>query len=174
MEYNYQQAMQILERTPRVLHVLLSGLDDEWLMNNEGPETFSPYDVVGHLVHGEHTDWTARIKKILEKGADQPFDKFDRFAMYNASKGKSIDDLLAAFKQKRKENLEWFTGLQLQESDLDKTGMHPGLGVVTLRNLLSTWVIHDLTHLAQISRVMAKQLKKDMGPWTEYFRLLNF
>ena len=174
MKYNIQQALEILERTPDVLNVLLNGLSDGWIMNNEGPETFSPYDVIGHLIYGEKTDWTARIKRILEYGNTKPFDTFDRFAMYEESKGKTMQQLLVEFESLRKMNIEWFRSLQLTETDLNRKGMHQILGEVTLANLLSTWVVHDLTHIAQITRVMAKQYKEEIGPWTEFFRIINF
>lgn len=174
MKYNVKQALEILERTPGVLSALLYGLSDDWIMNNEGPETFSPYDVVGHMVHGEITDWTARIKRILQDGNTKAFDTFDRFAMYEESKGKSMQQLLQEFESLRKNNITWFKSLQLTEADMDKPGLHSVLGEVTLRNLLSTWVIHDLTHIAQITRVMAKQYKEEMGPWVEFFRIMNF
>ena len=174
MKYNLTQALEILERTPAVLNALLTGLSDDWLMNNEGPETFSPYDVVGHMLHGETTDWTERIKRILEHGNTKAFDIFDRFAMYEESKGKSMQQLLQEFENLRKNNIAWFKSLKLTEADLDKKGMHSVLGEVSLRNLLSTWVIHDLTHMAQITRVMAKQYKEEMGPWLEFFRIMNF
>ena len=174
MKYNIQQALEILERTPDVLNVLLNGLSDGWIMNNEGPETFSPYDVIGHLIHGEKTDWTARIKRILEYGNTKPFDTFDRFAMYEESKGKTMQQLLTEFEDLRKINITWFRSLQLTETDLNRKGMHQILREVTLGNLLATWVVHDLTHIAQITRVMAKQYKEEIGPWTEFFRIINF
>ena len=174
MKYSLQQALEILERTPAVLNSLLNGLSDDWIMNNEGPETFSPYDVIGHLIHGEKTDWTARIKRILEYGNTKPFDTFDRFAMYEESKGKTMQQLLVEFERLRKINTVWLRSLQLTETDLDRKGMHQILGEVTLSNLLATWVVHDLTHIAQITRVMAKQYKEEIGPWTEFFRVLEF
>jgi hypothetical protein len=174
VKYSVEQAIEILERTPAVLNALLAGLSDDWVMNNEGPETFSPYDVVGHLIHGEKTDWTARAKMILEFGNTKTFERWNRVAMYEESKDKSLQQLLNEFAAIRKENIIWFTSLQLTETDLDKKGMHPVLGDVTLRHLLSTWVVHDLTHIAQITRVMAKQYKDEMGPWPEFFRILYF
>lgn len=174
MKYSIPQAIAILERTPAVCDSLLAGLSDDWVMPNEGPDTFSPYDVIGHLIHGEKTDWTARAKLILEFGNTKPFVPWDRFAQYEESKGKSLQQLLEEFTAIRKENMVWFTSLQLTENDLDKTGIHPVLGEVTLRHLLSTWVVHDLTHIAQITRVMAKQYKEEMGPWPQFFRILNF
>lgn len=174
MKFDLGKSYQVLERTPAVLKTLLSNLDDEWVMNSEGPETFSPYDVVGHLIHGEKTDWVLRIKRILESGTSKPFDVFDRFAQFEESQGKSLQQLLDEFDNLRKQNLQWIQSLNLKEADFDKEGTHPSLGRVTLRNLLSTWVAHDLTHIAQITRVMAKQYKEEMGPWPEFFRILNF
>ena len=174
MKYNTTDAIEILERTPAVLKSLLSGLSDGWIINNEGPETFSPYDVIGHLIHGEKTDWTVRTKMTLEFGPSKTFERYDRFAQYEESKGKTLQQLLDEFELLRKENMVWFKSLNLSEDDLDKKGMHPVLGEVTLRNLLSTWVVHDLTHIAQVTRVMAKQYKEDMGPWPQFFRVLSF
>ncbi len=174
MQYNQTKALEILERTPSVLNALLSGIDDDWIMNNEGPDTFSPYDVVGHLIHGEKADWTKRIKIILDYGTAKSFETFDRFAMYEESKGKTMQQLLDEFGERRKQNINWFKSLELEETDYDKKGLHLKLGEVTMRNLLATWVVHDLTHIAQISRVMAKQYKAEIGPWVEFFRILDF
>jgi hypothetical protein len=174
MKYSVKEAVQILERTPTVMRSLLSGISDEWIMNNEGPETFSPFDVLGHLIHGEKTDWVTRAKIILEFGVSKPFTPWDRFAQYEESKGKTTDQLLDEFEAVRKQNVTWLTGANLNEADLEKTGIHPVLGSVTLRNLLSTWVVHDLTHIAQVTRVMAKQYKTEMGRWPEFFRILHF
>ena len=145
-----------------------------WLLNNEGPDTFSPFDVMGHLLHGEKTDWVVRIKLILEHGNTRAFEMFDRFAMYEESKGKTINQLLDEFEALRKQNLGWLQSLSLTSSDFDKTGLNPVLGEVTIANLLATWVVHDLTHVAQICRVMAKQYKEAIGPWEEFFRVLQF
>jgi DinB superfamily len=174
MQYSISGAIEILQRTPATLSALLSGVSDAWTLPNEGPDTFSPYDVVGHLIHGEKTDWVPRAQRILEFGTDKTFDVYDRFAQYEASKGKSLQQLLDEFAELRKQNIIWLQGLGLTETDLDKKGMHPSLGEVTLRNLLATWVVHDLTHLAQVTRVMAKQYKDEMGPWPQYFRILDF
>ncbi len=174
MKYSLERSYEILDRTPSVFMALLSGLPDDWVIPNEGPETFSPYDVIGHLVHGEKTDWVVRAKMILEFGNTQTFERYDRFAQYEESKGKSLQILLDEFADKRKENMTWFKSLNLTEDDLDRKGMHPVLGEVTLRNLLATWVVHDLTHIAQITRVMAKQYKEEMGPWPQFFRILEF
>ena len=163
-----------MERTPSVLRALLTGLPDDWVMNNEGPETFSPYDVLGHLIHGEKTDWRPRVNKILEKGTSSAFDPYDRFAQYQESKVKSLSQLLDEFENLRAANMKWFKSLGLTTVKLDAEGMHPVLGKVTLRQLLATWVIHDLTHIAQVTRVMAKQYKEEMGPWIKFFRIMEF
>jgi DinB superfamily len=174
MKYQQEEACTILKRTPQVLRSLLAGLPGNWSMNNEGPETFSPYDVVGHLIHGEKTDWVVRAKIILEHGVNKPFDPYDRFAQYEESKGKNLEQLLDEFEAIRKENVAWLQSIQLTENDLERKGMHPVLGEVTLKNLLATWVVHDLTHIAQITRVMAKQYKEEMGQWPQFFRILDF
>ncbi len=174
MRFDQKEAINILERTPVILKTLLAGLSEGWVMSNEGPDTFSPYDVVGHLIYGEKTDWVPRTKIILEFGASKPFEPWDRFAQYEESRKKTIEQLLDEFEIIRKENLVWFSSLALSEKDLEKKGIHPVLGEVTLRHLLATWVVHDLTHIAQITRVMAKQYKEEMGPWPVFFRILNF
>ena len=174
MKFSLEKSYEILDRTPFVLKSLLENISEDWVMNNEGPETFSPFDVVGHLLHGEKTDWAARTKMILESGTSESFIPWDRFAMYEESKDKSLIQLLNEFAVERKKNMDWLKSLNLKEEDFNKKGMHPKLGEVTLRNLLSTWVVHDLTHVAQITRVMAKQYKAEMGPWPEFFRILSF
>lgn len=174
MKYSVKGAIQVLEKTPQVLRALLAGLPTDWVMSNEGPETFSPYDVLGHLIYGEKTDWVIRAKIILEFGVSKPFAPWDRFAQYEESKGKSLSRLLDEFETVRNENIKWLASVNISESDLDKKGIHPSLGEVTLRNLLSTWVVHDLTHIAQVTRVMAKQYKEEIGPWTDFFRVLSF
>jgi len=174
MTYDVKEAVQILERTPAVLQTLLSGLTPGWVMNNEGPDTFSPFDVVGHLIHGEKTDWVIRAKIILATGTAKPFAPWNRFAQMEESKGKTLDHLLQEFAALRKGNINWLNAAALTEADLDKTGTHPVLGQVSLRHLLATWAVHDLTHIAQITRVMAKQYKEEIGPWAGFFRILNF
>ena len=174
MKFDLEKSLEILERTPAVIRVLLSNLSKEWAINNEGPETFSPYDVLGHLIHGEKTDWTERIKMILEYGNAKTFVPYNRFAMFTESIGKSIPELMDEFEQVRQKNIEWLRSLHLSETDFMKKGKHPTFGDVTLQQLLSTWVVHDLTHLSQITRVMAKQYKEETGPWMQYFRLLSF
>jgi DinB superfamily len=174
MNYSVEKACEILERTPVILRSLLSGLSPDWTMCNEGPDTFSPYDVIGHLIHGEQTDWVVRAKHILAVGTASPFEPWDRFAQFENSKGKTLEQLLSEFELLRQENMNWLRSVNLSEADLEKKGLHPVLGGVTLRNLLSTWVVHDLTHLAQVTRVMAKQYKEEIGPWKEFFRILSF
>ena len=138
MQYKPEQAIEILERTPAVFKTLLSGLSEDWVMNNEGPDTFSPFDVIGHVIHGEKTDWATRAKIILEHGTEKPFTPWDRFAQYEESKGKSLETLLEDFAAVCAENIQWLKSLSLTKDVLEKKGQHPTLGEVTLRNLLST------------------------------------
>ncbi len=173
MEYNVDKSIEILERTPHVLRHLLSGISEDWIVNNEGENTWSPFDVIGHLIHGEEVDWLTRTKVILEFGESKTFEPFDRFAQFEKSKGKSIGQLLDEFEQWRKSNLEEFKSLGITESDLKKTGFHPELRKITLRNMLSSWVIHDLGHIAQIVRTMAKQYSSEIGPWDEYMGIIK-
>jgi hypothetical protein len=174
MRFSLPDALPVLERTPRVLDAWLRGLPDGWTKQNEGGETWSPYDVVGHLIVGERTDWIPRTQRILEQGESVPFDKFDRFAHFEEgfrqSEGKSLDSLLDEFAAARAESLRQLRGLKLE---LDKKGRHPELGIVTLRNLLATWVAHDLTHISQITRVMAHQYREEVGPWVQYLGVLK-
>lgn len=174
MKFSLENSYKILERTPLVLKSLLSNLSDDWVLNNEGAETFSPYDVIGHLIHGEKTDWATRTKLILEFGVSKPFVPWNRFAQFEESKWKELGQLLDEFEVIRTTNIVWLKSLNLLEADLDKKGMHPELGEITVRNLLATWVVHDLTHIAQVTRVMAKQYKEEMGPWPQFFRILNY
>lgn len=174
MQFSINKTIEILERTPRVLDALLRDISDDWAMSNEGPDTFSPYDVVGHLVHGERTDWVARMEIILSDGANKTFVPYDRFAQYEESKGKTLDQLLDEFKIVRAKNIELLRSKNLKENDFTRTGIHPSFGEVQLSQLLATWAAHDLTHIAQVTRVMAKQYKEEMGPWPQYFRILSF
>jgi len=173
MEFHLDQAKEILRRTPATLNALLADLPNDWVLSNEGPETWSPYDVIGHLIEGEETDWIPRARIILEHGETRPFDKFDRFAMFQKSKGKSLLELLAQFEQLRGESLRQLDEMKLTPELLQKRGTHPALGVVTLSQLLSAWVVHDLGHIRQIVRVMAKQYRGAIGPWTEYLTIVN-
>jgi hypothetical protein len=173
MDFDLAAARAVLRRTPGALRALLEGLGDEWLLGDEGPETFSPKDVVGHLIHGEETDWLPRVRIILEHGPARPFEPFDRFAFRDQNAGVPVATLLARFAERRAANLEALDGLGLSPADLARTGTHPALGRVTLRQLLATWVVHDLGHLAQVARAMAKQYKADVGPWVEYLPILT-
>ncbi len=173
MQFELVQAIEILERTPATLDSLLRDLSEQWLVQNEGPDTWSPYDVIGHLIHGEQTDWIPRAKMILEHGERRAFEPFDRVAMFEGSKGKSIVELLDTFAQLRATNLRELQSMNLTSELLDKRGRHPELGVVTLRQLLSTWVIHDLGHIRQVVRVMSKQYGEAVGPWKAYLSILG-
>lgn len=173
MNFSVVRSIELLERTPYVLEVLLRDLSPFWVENNEGPDTWSPYDVMGHLIHGDRTDWIARLRIILSDGDQRTFATFDRFAQFQESKGKSLADLLGEFKTVRAANVATLRSLNLSDDDLKKTGIHPVFGEVTLAQLLSTWTVHDLDHISQISRVMAKQYLEDVGPWTAYMRILK-
>jgi DinB superfamily len=173
MELELQQAIEVLERTPSTLNSLLRDLAKPWLVQNEGPETWSPHDVVGHLIHAENSDWIPRAQIILEHGEERAFEPFDRFAMFEKFKGKPIGELLDIFARMRAESLRELRMMNLTPALLEKRGRHPEFGVVTLSQLLATWVVHDLGHLAQVTRVMAKQYREAVGPWTAYLPVLG-
>lgn len=173
MAFDLERSMQMLERTPVVLRTWLSGLDEEWTRRNEGGETWSPYDVLGHLIHGEHSDWMPRLRIILGDGPNKTFAPFDRFAQFRESEGKSLAQLLDELAAARADSLRDLRALALTDADLERTGIHPKFGTVTARQLLATWVAHDLDHLVQISRVMAYQLHDDVGPWIEFLRVVR-
>ncbi len=173
MELRLSDAILILGKTPPCLDLLLRDLPDEWLRATEGQDTWSCYDVVGHLIHGELTDWIPRIQIILEHGANRAFVPFDRFAQFQNDQTRPIGVLLDRFKSLRQQNLEQLTELRLTPQNFDRKGVHPELGPVTLGELVSSWVVHDLTHLNQIHRVMAKQYSEAVGPWKQYMSILN-
>ena len=173
MKYSLEKSLEILARTPLVLEQWLRGLSDEWIMQNEGPDTFSPYDVVGHLIHGEKADWIARMDIILSEGPEKTFRPYDRFAQYEESRGKTMDNLLDEFKILRARNIEVLRSRNISAQDFEKTGIHPTFGEVQLRNLLATWTAHDLSHIAQIARVMAKQYKEEVGKWIAYLPVMT-
>ena len=173
MAFDLERSIQLLERTPPTLATLLANLDQGWTTANEGPDTWSPYDVVGHLLHGEHTDWMTRLRIILDDGPNKTFAPFDRFAQFRDSAGKSLAELLDEFREARARNLSELRALALTDAHLDRTGIHPKFGTVTARQLLATWVVHDLDHLMQISRVLAHQLHDDVGPWIEFLRIVR-
>ena len=167
------ELIAVLTRTPATLTALLSGLPDVWVRRNEGNDTWSAYDVVGHLIFGERTDWMPRLRIILEDGESRPFEPFDRFAQFNESQGKPLEQLLEEFARLRQENLAALEAMNLQPDDMTRRGTHPALGVVTLSQLLATWAVHDLNHLHQISRVMAHQYRDAVGPWSAYLGVLK-
>jgi hypothetical protein len=168
-----EEAAAILSRTPSTFDSLLRGLPDSWTVAHEGGETWSPFDVMGHLIHGEQTDWMQRARIILEHGDGRAFDKFDRFAQFTASAGRTLPELLDDFARLRAASLRELGSLNLTDADLDRVGRHPELGAVTLRQLLATWVAHDLDHVAQISRVLARQYSDAVGPWRAYLRVIS-
>ena len=172
MTFDLQKSLQILERTPEVLQALLQKLPEEWTHQNEGEATWSPYDILGHLIHGEETDWVVRTDLILSH-SKEPFTPFDRFAQFEKSKGKSLQELLDQFRALRMANLAKIRGFNISSSDLALTGIHPGLGEVSLKNLLATWTAHDLSHISQITRVMAKLHKEEIGVWTKYMKIMH-
>lgn len=167
------EAVAILARTPAALDAMLRGLPEGWLAAHEGGETWSPFDVVGHLIHGERTDWMTRVRVILEHGEARAFDPFDRFAQFAASEGRTLESLLDEFAALRRDSLRDLAALRLTAADLDRRGRHAALGAVTLRQLLATWVAHDLDHVTQISRVLARQYSDEVGPWRAYLRIIS-
>ena len=173
MDFDLTAGVAILERTPHTLRAMLAGLPSAWTDATEGPETWSPYVIVGHLIHGERTDWMARARIILEQGPERRFTPYDRFAQFRESQGKSLADLLDEFARLRAESLATLAGWRLTDAQLALEGEHPEFGAVTLRQLLATWVAHDLGHIAQIARVMAKQYREAIGPWRAYLPIVD-
>lgn len=173
MHINVNDAINFLARTPIVLNQLLNGLPESWINATEGPETWSPYDVVGHLIHGDKTDWIPRLQICLADSGDKKFEPFDRFAQFENSKGKTLQELLLEFEKVRTKNLLILRSLNLTEEDYTKTAIHPAFGQVTLAQLLATWVVHDLDHIYQISRILSSQYKDEVGPWKAYLRIVN-
>lgn len=171
--YSIQSSLEILERTPKVFNALLNGLPDEWVMQNEGPGTWSAVDVLGHLIFCEKTNFFTRIQVILSGAGQKVLPPFDMSTQFELTKGKNTTGLLTEFSNLRKQNLASLRENHLCEADLNKTGLHPKMGTVTLRNVLTTWVAHDLAHTAQVVRVMAKQYKEEVGPFIEFLRVLN-
>ena len=172
-EFNLAEAIAVLGRTPATLDALLRGLPDIWVRGNEGKDSWSAFDIVGHLIVGERTDWMPRTRIILENGEARPFDPFDRLAQAKQNQAKSLDQLLDEFAGWRSENLASLQSLNLQPEDWTRRGRHPELGVVTLSQLLATWAVHDLTHVHQLARVMAHQYRDAVGPWSAYLGVLN-
>jgi len=173
MEFDLPHTISLLSRTPAALQALLRDLPQTWTLCNEGENTWGAFDVVGHLIHGERTDWMPRARMILQFGETRTFEPFDRWGQVRESQGKSLGELLDEFADLRSENLGELRALNLRQEDLDRRGRHPALGIVTLSELLATWAVHDLTHLHQISRVMAHQYWKAVGPWSAYLGVLQ-
>jgi hypothetical protein len=173
MSFQLETASDILRRTPPTLDALLRGLDDDLLRRNEGPETFSPFDVVGHLIDGEETDWIPRARIILRRGENLRFEPYDRFRHLARNRGRTLSSLLDEFSALRAANLELLASWNLGGAELALPGEHPQLGPVTLQQLLSAWVVHDLGHIAQASRVLAKQYRDNVGPWTPFLPVLT-
>lgn len=172
-EHNLQDTVSLLARTPVALNALLRNLPETWTLRNEGDSTWSVFEVVVHLIHAERTDWMARVKRILESGESKPFEPFDRQGQIRESRGKSLEQALDEFARVRSENLDALRALNLQPQDLERRGRHPVFGAVTLSQLLATWATHDLTHLHQISRIMAHQYRDAVGPWSIYLGVLK-
>jgi len=173
MDFDFIAGMAVLERTPHTLRALLAGLPPEWTEATEGPDTWSPYVIVGHLIHGERTDWIPRARIILAQGSDRRFTPYDRFAQFRESKGQSLADLLDEFERLRRDNLSTLGGWRLTDAQFRLEGEHPEFGRVTLRQLLATWVAHDLGHIAQTARAMAKQYRDAVGPWRAYLPVMD-
>ena len=173
MKHNLQDTMSLLSRTPAALNALLRDLPETWTFRNEGEKTWSAFDVVGHLIHCDRTNWMPRAKMILQFGETQAFEPFDRWGQARASAGKSLAQSLDEFAQVRAEKLNELRALNLRQEDLERRGRHPAMGTVTLAELLATWAVHDLTHLHQISRTMAHQYREAVGPWSAYLGVLQ-
>ncbi|HVW77352.1 MAG TPA: DinB family protein [Alloacidobacterium sp.] len=173
MEQNLEHTITLLSRTPATLNALLRDLPETWTHRNEGDKTWTVFDVVGHLVHGDRTDWLPRAKIILQFGESQPFPRFNREAQFHESEGKSLSQLLDEFAEVRSAALDELRALNLQPDDMARRGSHPVLGTVTLSSLLATWATHDLTHLHQISRIMAFQYQEAVGPWSRFLGVLQ-
>lgn len=170
--FNLDEAVAVLERTPASLNALLAGLPSTWVKATEGDGKWSPYDVIGHLIHGERTDWIPRARHIMA-GETRPFDTFDRMAQFRESEGKNLAELMTTFAELRRESLATLESMKLTDADFARTGRHPDLGDVTLGQLLATWVVHDLDHVAQIARTMAKVYATATGPWSAYLSILR-
>ena len=171
--FNLTDAEASLAATPAMLSAWLTPLPDAWVRSNEGADTWSVFDVIGHLIHGERTDWLPRVRCIIDHGETKPFEPFDRFAQFDATRGRALGSLLDEFASARADSLMRLRGLNLSAQDLDRRGRHPALGPVTLRQLLATWVAHDLDHVMQIARVLAYRHREDVGPWRAYLRVIS-
>ena len=173
MKFNLERSIEVLQATPAAVRALLVDLSDDWTASEGDPEKWQPYDILGHYIHGEDTDWIPRAKIILAQANGGLFEPFDREAQFVGSEGKSLEDLLNEFGRKRAESIETLKSWELVDEELDLKGTHPEFGEVTLRQLLATWVVHDLNHLRQIATVIAKRYEASVGPWREYLSILN-
>jgi len=173
MKFHLNKSIEILEQTPKVLEQMLRGLSQEWRDATEGENTWNAFDIVGHLIHGEKTDWIPRMEIILSEKTDKRFTPFDRFAQMEISKSKTLEELLEEFSRLRSINIEKLRTAKITDEMLSRTGIHPEFGEVNLRQLLSTWVVHDLDHLSQVVRVFAKQYAEEVGPWKEYLKIVR-
>ncbi|MDQ0202072.1 DinB family protein [Neobacillus ginsengisoli] len=173
MNFQFEEAIEILERTPKTLSNLLIGLSNSWIVCNEGEATWNAFNVVGHLIEGEKNNWIPRIEMIILKGKTETFPPFDRFSQIHQNAEKTIEQLLSEFTKIRRKNLENLRNLINSHTNLEQTGVHPEFGIVKLREQISTWVAHDLNHISQITRVLAKRYQEDVGPWKAYLRILN-
>ncbi len=173
MDFELASAITLLKSTPQTLEALLGALPGDWLHATGNEDSWSPFDVVGHFIHGEKTDWIPRVRIIMEHGDARPFEPFDRFAQFEASRGKTLRDLLDEFATLRQDNIAALEAMNLQSADLARKGCHPELGEVTLGQLIATWVVHDLDHLQQIVRTLANQYTSEVGPWREYLTILD-
>jgi hypothetical protein len=173
MRFDLSKAVEVLRQTPYTLGRMLEDLSDDWTVSENSRNDWSPYDVIGHLIHGEETDWIPRAEIILAQGANRTFVPFDRLAQFETSKERSLADLLTEFAHARNANIEKLMSWGLTPDQLTLTGSHPELGVVTLEQLLSTWVVHDLNHIRQIVTYMARKYQDDVGPWRAYLSILN-
>ena len=172
MDFDLDSSTDVLARTPATLGALLADLPEPWVRGREGLDTFSPFDVVGHLIDGEETDWIPRARIILARGPDPRFEPYDRFRHYARNVGRSLGELLDELARLRAANLDLLRSWRLTDAELDLTGIHPTFGPVTLRQLIAAWVVHDLGHVAQVSRVMAKQYREEVGPWVPFMPVL--
>src|SRR5438874_11976426 len=173
MDFDLERAADVLARTPATLQALLRGVAEPWIRGTEGPDTFSPFDVVGHLIDGEETDWIPRARIILAQGESLRFEPYDRFRHKQRNAGRSLTSLLQEFADLRKQNLRLLRSWNITSKQLSLAGEHPSLGPVTLAQLLAAWVVHDLGHIAQVARVLAKQYRDEVGPWTPFLPVLT-
>ena len=173
MEFELEKATEVLGRTPAVVRSMVSGLSDDWTASSELKDVWGVFDVVGHLIHADETDWIPRAEVILAQGEDRDFPPFDRFGQFEKSRGKTLSELLDEFDAIRKECIATVRGWELTDEKLELRGVHPEFGEVTLKQLLATWVVHDLTHIRQIATIMAKKYEDAVGPWKAYLSILQ-